>query len=101
MLSLNAFSYPPAAPQLTSAMRKGRVDAIVQSTDKNFMVPVGGALVAAPRARPGLVAAVNSSYPGRASMAAHLDLLMTLLYLGADGWRRKLQVRAPPPAWCG
>lgn len=31
---------------LSRAMRVGRVDAIVQSTDKNFMVPVGGAVVA-------------------------------------------------------
>jgi O-phospho-L-seryl-tRNASec:L-selenocysteinyl-tRNA synthase len=28
------------------ASRKGRVDMIVQSTDKNFMVPVGGAVLA-------------------------------------------------------
>jgi O-phospho-L-seryl-tRNASec:L-selenocysteinyl-tRNA synthase len=40
---------------ITSALRKGRVDAIVQSTDKNFMVPVAGAVVAAPRSRPQLV----------------------------------------------
>ena len=34
---------------ITSACRKGRVDAIVQSSDKNFMVPVGGAVIAAPK----------------------------------------------------
>ncbi|GIL49520.1 hypothetical protein Vafri_5850 [Volvox africanus] len=73
--------------------RGGRVDAVVQSTDKNFMVPVGGALVAAPAARPGLVAAVNGTYPGRASVAAHLDLLMTLLHWGAEGWRKVLAER--------
>jgi len=28
------------------AQRVGRVDAFVQSTDKNFLVPVGGAVVA-------------------------------------------------------
>ena len=44
---------------MTAAWRRGRVDAVVQSTDKNFMVPVGGAVVAAGRRRPGLVAAVN------------------------------------------
>ncbi|GLI64684.1 hypothetical protein VaNZ11_008038 [Volvox africanus] len=71
----------------------GRVDAVVQSTDKNFMVPVGGALVAAPATRPGLVAAVNGTYPGRASVAAHLDLLMTLLHWGAEGWRKVLAER--------
>jgi hypothetical protein len=33
------------------------------------------------------VAAVNKAYPGRACMAPLLDLLMTLLHLGAGGWR--------------
>ena len=30
------------------AMSVGRVDAVVQSTDKNFLVPVGGAVVCGP-----------------------------------------------------
>ena len=29
-------------------MTVGRVDAVVQSTDKNFLVPVGGAVVCGP-----------------------------------------------------
>ncbi len=44
---------------MTAAWRKGRVDAVVQSTDKNFMVPVGGAIVAAGSRDASLVAAVN------------------------------------------
>ena len=32
--------------KLSRAMRVGRVDAVVQSTDKNFLVPVGGAVIA-------------------------------------------------------
>ena len=40
---------------VTRACRVGRVDAVVQSTDKNFMVPVGGSLVFAPSARPSIV----------------------------------------------
>ncbi|GFR47964.1 hypothetical protein Agub_g9769, partial [Astrephomene gubernaculifera] len=71
----------------------GRIDAVVQSTDKNFMVPVGGAIVAAPASRPELVAAVNGTYPGRAAVGAHLDLLMTLLHWGAEGWRKVLAQR--------
>lgn len=70
------------------AMRSGRVDAVVQSTDKNFMVPVGGALIVAPAANAQLLEAVNKSYPGRASASAHFDLFVTLLHLGADGWRQ-------------
>jgi O-phospho-L-seryl-tRNASec:L-selenocysteinyl-tRNA synthase len=47
------------AAQVTTAWRKGRVDAVVQSTDKNFMVPVGGAVIAAPKHNTALVEAVN------------------------------------------
>ena len=40
-----------------------------------------------------LVARVNESYPGRASMAPSLDLLITLLHWGAAGWSKVLQER--------
>lgn len=78
---------------VTSAWRKGRVDAIVSSTDKNFCVPVGGAILAASKGRPDLVEMVNKTYPGRASVSAHLDLLMTLLHWGRSGWLRALESR--------
>ena len=52
------------------------------------MVPVGGAIVAAGKRLPGLVEAVNKLYPGRAAVNAHLDLLMTLLHWGAQGWKQ-------------
>ncbi|KAK9831899.1 hypothetical protein WJX81_006837 [Elliptochloris bilobata] len=91
----NAYGVQSAAlcKLVTAAWRRGRVDAVVQSTDKNFMVPVGGAVVAAGRRRPGLVAAVNKAYPGRASMAPLLDVLMTLLHWGAPGWAAALAAR--------
>ncbi len=147
------------AVQVTAAWRRGRVDAVVQSTDKNFMVPVGGAVVAAGRRRPGLIAAVNKArmhvtvlllrsmlpsahqpltgqwrhryharctwlalwlcsqpvwwnvpqapatprqaYPGRASMAPLLDVLMTLLHArlgrGPGRARGSARLRAQPP----
>eukprot|EP00392_Amoebophrya_sp_AT5.2_P016249 g16507.t1 len=37
---------------IETASRKGRVDVVIQSTDKNFMVPVGGAIICAPAMRP-------------------------------------------------
>lgn len=40
-----------------------------------------------------LVAKVNQGYPGRASMAPSLDLLITLLHWGASGWTKVLQAR--------
>lgn len=36
-----------ASPHACLLASSGRVDAVVQSTDKNFMVPVGGAVVSA------------------------------------------------------
>ena len=91
----NAYGVQSAAlcALITSAWRKGRVDAIIQSTDKNFMVPVGGAVIAAPKNRPEVVERVNKLYPGRAAMAPLLDVLITLLHWGADGWRDMLQKR--------
>ena len=137
--------------QVCSAWRRGRVDCVVQSTDKNFMVPVGGAVLAARRGSTQLVGArqlqrlpavwrhrgrlaghrlccstglpvstipccfvaaahiptpssspchpllqvdrVATLYPGRACMSPLLDLLITLLHWGADGWQRVLTQR--------
>ncbi|GJP29024.1 hypothetical protein CLOM_g29 [Closterium sp. NIES-68] len=52
--------------EVSRAWRRGRVDAVVQSTDKNFLVPVGGAVIAAGPNKSTLVNAVNASYPGGA-----------------------------------
>ncbi len=80
---------------IAAASRHGRLDAFVQSTDKNFLVPVGGSVVAAGSDSHGgpLLAAVRSTYPGRASIAPILDLFITLLHLGGDGWERLLAER--------
>lgn len=43
--------------------RVGRVDAFVQSTDKNFMVPVGGAVIAGFDAK--FIEQVGKMYPGK------------------------------------
>lgn len=64
---------------INQAIRSGRVDAIVQSTDKNFMVPVGGGVIAGPDAA--FIEYIAKLYPGRASAAPTLDLFMTMLYM--------------------
>ena len=69
----------------------GRVDAWVSSTDKNFMVPVGGAIVASPD--PAVIEAVSRCYPGRAALSPILDLFITLLQMGTDGLTRLLSER--------
>lgn len=91
----NAYGVQSAAlcKLVASAWRKGRVDAVVQSTDKNFMVPVGGAVIAVGPQHGALVAAVNKTYPGRASLSPLLDLLITLLHWGQVGWKQVLADR--------
>lgn len=76
---------------IEQASRKGRVDCFVQSTDKNFLVPVGGAVVASGDKQ--LLADVSQTYPGRASAAPLLDLFLQLLSMGTAEYRRLLAAR--------
>jgi len=76
---------------LSEAIRTGRVDAIVQSTDKNFLVPVGGAIVASPAK--GVIKAISELYPGRASAATALDFFVTMLEMGVSGYQKLLSDR--------
>jgi O-phospho-L-seryl-tRNASec:L-selenocysteinyl-tRNA synthase len=62
------------------AICAGRVDAVVQSTDKNFLTPVGGTIVASPDA--GFVEKVSKMYAGRASAAPIIQFLAAVLSLG-------------------
>ena len=57
--------------------------AVVQSTDKNFLVPVGGAIVNSPS--PAFLQDVAKMYPGRANMSPIFDLFVTFLAMGEDG----------------
>lgn len=63
-------------------------DLLVLSLDKNFLVPVSGAVIVGP-----LVPAVQAVYPGRAGSAGILDALMTLLEMGVEGLKRLEQQR--------
>lgn len=76
---------------IEQAARLGRLDAFVQSTDKNFMVPVGGSIIAGYDAA--LVSDIGKAYPGRASGSPMLDLFITMLSLGASGYQRLLSER--------
>lgn len=48
---------------LTKGARVGRIDAFVQSLDKNFMVPVGGAIIAGFDAS--FIQEISKMYPGK------------------------------------
>ena len=52
--------------ELTDANNKGRVDVLISSTDKNFMVPVGGSIIYGPKKK-SIVEKINNFYPGRAN----------------------------------
>lgn len=66
----------------------GRVDYVIQSTDKNFMVPVGGAIVASPIA--GHIKRLGQNYAGRASIGPIMDLFITFLHMGEVRLRQLL-----------
>ena len=68
------------------AIDAGRVDAIVQSTDKNFLTPVGGAIVACPSEE--FLDAVSETYAGRATAAPIAQFLAAILSIGLDGYEK-------------
>ena len=77
--------------QIEQAHRVGNVDLFIQSTDKNLMVPVGGAIIVGQNIK--LVNEVAKSYAGRASSSQTLDVFMTLLSLGKEGYKQLVQKR--------
>lgn len=76
-----------AINQLNEAIKSGLIAAIVQSTDKNFMVPVGGSIILA---KNDLIKSIENLYPGRANISPLLDLFITFLALGRSGYCRLL-----------
>ena len=61
----------------------GRIDAIVMSLDKNFMVPVGGAIIFGPQRES--IERIAARYAGRAALSHVIDLFITLIGLGRKG----------------
>ena len=69
----------------------GRIDYIIQSTDKNFLVPVGGSIVLTSDAQ--LLDRLSHAYPGRASITPTTDMFITLLSMGKKGLLDLIQKR--------
>lgn len=65
---------------IQGAIDAGRVDAVIQSTDKNFLTPVGGAIIASPSSE--FIEKVSRTYAGRASAAPITQFLAAILSLG-------------------
>lgn len=77
--------------QIEQGIRTGKLDLFIQSTDKNLLVPVGGAIVSGPDEH--LISDIAKSYAGRSSMSQTLDVFMTLLSLGRDGYKKLVNER--------
>lgn len=69
-----------------SAIDAGRVDAVIQSTDKNFLTPVGGAIVASPNEK--FIDYVSGIYAGRATAAPIVQFLAAILSIGLEGYEK-------------
>jgi O-phospho-L-seryl-tRNASec:L-selenocysteinyl-tRNA synthase len=76
---------------IEQSSRNGRIDAFVQSTDKNFMVPVGGSIIAGFNTK--FISEISAIYPGRGSSTPSIDILITLLHLGINGYKNLLKER--------
>merc|ERR1711865_1304091 len=60
-------------------------------TDKNFLVPVGGAVVTSPSKD--IITNIGKLYAGRASGSPTLDLFITMLSMGSNGYTSMLMKR--------
>jgi O-phospho-L-seryl-tRNASec:L-selenocysteinyl-tRNA synthase len=74
---------------IRSAIDAGRVDAIIQSTDKNFLTPVGGALIASPIK--GNITKISQTYAGRASATPVVNFLISMLAIGINGYQKLIE----------
>jgi O-phospho-L-seryl-tRNASec:L-selenocysteinyl-tRNA synthase len=74
---------------IRSAIDAGRVDAIIQSTDKNFLTPVGGALIASPIKEN--IKKISQTYAGRASATPVVNFLISMLSLGIEGYQKLIE----------
>eukprot|EP00039_Didymoeca_costata_P007386 m.99126 g.99126 ORF g.99126 m.99126 type:complete len:473 (-) comp13666_c0_seq3:83-1501(-) len=76
---------------LNESIRIGRLDVFIQSTDKNLLVPVGGAIAAGPNKE--VIESIGKTYPGRASATPAMDVFVTLLHIGVEGYQKLLRER--------
>ncbi|KAL0208990.1 hypothetical protein P9112_011577 [Eukaryota sp. TZLM1-RC] len=85
------FNSESSIKSIKRALNEGCLDLFVFSTDKNFLVPVGGCVVAGNKE---LVDGVSHCYPGRASISPLLDVMLTFLSMGKQGYLRLLAERS-------
>ena len=76
---------------INKADKIGNVTLVVSSTDKNFMVPVGGSLVYSSNSE--MVEKLKKNYPGRASISPLLDLFISFLEMGKNKYKKLISDR--------
>ena len=74
---------------IRSGIDAGRVDAIIQSTDKNFLTPVGGAVIASPSKEN--IIKISQGYAGRASATPVVNFLISMLSIGINGYQKLIE----------
>jgi len=74
---------------IRAAIDAGRVDAIIQSTDKNFLTPIGGALIASPIKES--IDKISQAYAGRASATPIVNFLISMLSFGISGYQKLIE----------
>lgn len=83
-------AYGVQSPEIMKIIRgaidAGRVDAVVQSTDKNFLCPMGGAIIASPDIE--FMKEVSTTYAGRATAAPVVQFLVAILSLGVKKYEQ-------------
>ncbi|MFX1367407.1 MAG: O-phosphoseryl-tRNA(Sec) selenium transferase [Promethearchaeota archaeon] len=75
--------------RISSAIDAGRVDAIVQSSDKNFLTPVGASIVVSPEEK--MIEWTSETYAGRATAAPVVQTFVALLSLGLTRYNKLQQ----------
>jgi O-phospho-L-seryl-tRNASec:L-selenocysteinyl-tRNA synthase len=71
---------------IRSAIDAGRVDAVIQSSDKNFLTPVGGSIVVSPKKE--IVDWTAETYAGRATAGPIVQTLAALLVTGIEKYEQ-------------
>ncbi|MFW9793718.1 MAG: O-phosphoseryl-tRNA(Sec) selenium transferase [Candidatus Thorarchaeota archaeon] len=71
--------------EIRSAVDAGRVDAVVQSSDKNFLAPVGASVVVTPKKD--FVDLIADTYAGRATAAPVVQTLSAMLAIGFETYK--------------
>jgi O-phospho-L-seryl-tRNASec:L-selenocysteinyl-tRNA synthase len=76
---------------LNQSHKIGKIDVIISSTDKNFMVPIGGSVVYSSNCK--LIDKIKKNYPGRASISPLIDLFVTILEMGKNKYKQLIKDR--------